>query len=246
MEDSVTTDLDVLDRRQILRIAWSSVAVHVAFARGRTTVLARASQPAAAMRRDQEESLEAIEELRAALSSMDTTWNPTSDNPAARDLRWLADSARRMGGPPIPDEAISSLRGLAYAYQSSPPTVARELRTKILEDLSIKARYCRADPAGMAALVRLTVRTYRQQPQERAEDPNWQVMYLSAPLLPFPNQRPGSFPAFSSPTTTSLPPGIWAVWAQDPNNAARRGPVRELRLGEKPGQAELVADLVIP
>jgi hypothetical protein len=93
----------------------------------------------------------------------------------------------------------------------------------------------------MNALVRFTVKTW----DGTTEVHQWQVAYLNAPLAILHRDQFQPFPKFSSPTEVRLPPGRYMVWAQDPRNAAKRGPATEVALGQN-GAAEVQADIVVP
>lgn len=182
----------------------------------------------------------AIDRLRRALEGVEV---PADVDPT-RDLRWL-DQSLSDAKVAVPEIALQALDALTLVFSERDRVPAAALRTAF-DDLALKASYCRTHPDGMAALVRLTVRTFRQQPGGRVEDSNWQVFYLNAPLVTFAPARSAAFPAFSSPTSMSLPPGVWAIWAQDVRDAAKKGPITELRLGVTGTERDVTADIAIP
>jgi hypothetical protein len=151
-------------------------------------------------------------------------------------------------GVPVPAAARLALDDLRFALTSS-ATVAStraSVAVRVAQDIRIKAGYCRAHPRGVAALVRLTVRTWAEQPAGRSEQGDWQVLYVSTPQTLLPSFAGRSFPRFSSPTVADLAPGLWSIWAQHPRNSALRGPIRELVLGATPGADTAEADLLVP
>ena len=148
---------------------------------------------------------------------------------AARDLSWLRESVRDA----VPPDALKGLEAIDAALSridQLPEADRRDLVASAELDLRIKAAYCRSHPEGMAALIPLVVHTW--SPGEvKAEVRQWDVRYLSAVLAVFPETPGEPFPAFSSPTAKSLPPGRYVVWAQDPANPSRRGVRKDVTLG---------------
>jgi hypothetical protein len=120
--------------------------------------------------------------------------------------------------------------------------VTREVET----DLRTKDAAYKNSPRGLATLITLEVHTKLI----RAETSGWQVMSLAAPLAEFPNAPGEPFGLFSSPTTKSLPPGPYILWAEDPSDASVKGPRKPVTLGSVTGgQASLApvsADIAVP
>ena len=144
---------------------------------------------------------------------------------AARDVGWLTDTVPQKGT--IPAEVGQQLEAFEQALRSG---ANEELRRLIREELEIKADYCRRHPAGMAAMIPLTIRTWMNKEKSSDEVSRWNVMYLSAPLAVL-RTKGEPFPNFSSPTTRRLAPGKYVVWAEDPNDARRQGPRKTITLG---------------
>ena len=149
---------------------------------------------------------------------------------ATKEINWLTTSA----GETVPESMVKNLEGLVDALRRSENTAtAKEILEEVRQDIAIKWAVCRLSPEGMAIQVPLIVRTWTSG-EPRSESPRWNVHYLSAPLAS--SDLPGdSFPTFSSPTSISLPPGRYVVWAQDPDNPKRRGPRKDVTLGSPDG-----------
>jgi hypothetical protein len=149
---------------------------------------------------------------------------------------------------PVPAAARFALDDLRFALTRSATvgSTRASVEARVAEDIRIKAGYCRAHPRGIAALVKLTVRTWAEQPAGREERGDWQVMYVSTPQTLLPSFAGRSFPKFSSPCEADLAPGLWSVWAQHPRNTALRGPIHALVLGATPGADAARADLLVP
>jgi hypothetical protein len=164
-----------------------------------------------------------------------------------RELGWLEKSLKPDAVlPTIAGLALDDLRfALSRSSLSGPSRLS--LQALVVKDLKIKAAYCRQHPLGMAALVRLTVRTWSQPPAgNRLEQADWQVMYVCTPQTLLPTYSGRSFPRFSSPSFVDLPPGLWTLWAQHPVDPLKRGPAREVTLGATPEVTTLDADLLVP
>ena len=165
---------------------------------------------------------------------------------AQREISWLVDSVRRRPLASLPANVIVGLEAdLAALNRVSevPPAERDRVVEVVREDIRLKAQYCRSHPDGMAAQIALTVRTW-QQGQARTESPQWQVVYINAPWAGFAGRKPSPFPKFSSPTSMSLAPGAYVLWAQDPATATRRGPEIVVRLGLG-SSAAVEADLLV-
>lgn len=147
-----------------------------------------------------------------------------------REITWLAGRA----GEGVPESMVKNLEGLVDALRHSENSgTAKEILEEVRQDIAIKWAVCRQSPEGMAIQVPLIVRTWTAG-EPRSEAPRWNVHYLSAPLAS--SDLPGeSFPTFSSPTTISLPPGRYVVWAQDPDDPKRRGPRKDVTVGSPDG-----------
>jgi hypothetical protein len=186
-----------------------------------------------------------LQELRAQLAS--AGGEPGSAKTAVdTEIGWLEKAIKP--GVVVPGAARLALDDLRFALTRSavigPARAA--VAARVAEDIRIKATFCRASPLGMAALVKLTVRTWTEQPSGRVEQGDWQVMYVSTPHTLLPSFAGRSFPNFSSPCVADLAPGLWSVWAQHPRDSSRRGPIRELVLGATPGADTVQADLFLP
>jgi hypothetical protein len=162
---------------------------------------------------------------------------------AATQIRWLRGTIRT--GTTLPPEVLSSLAAVEEALATAGDD--SNVRALVLEDLSLKAAYCRRHPQGMGALIELSARTWAAEGSPPPEVSQWNVMYLSAPLAerrdtgePFPN--------FSSPTTKRLPPGRYVLWAQHPADSQRRGPRKTVTVGDPNAKIDerVVADLLVP
>ena len=161
----------------------------------------------------------------------------------SRELTWLLKNV----GEGVPESMVKNLEGLVDALRRSENSgTAKEILEEVRQDIVLKWALCRLSPEGMAAQVPLIVRTWTAG-EPRTEAPRWNVHYLSAPLAS--SDLPGeSFPTFSSPTTISLPPGRYVVWAQDPENPKRRGPRKDVTLGSPDGSVPaggVKADVVV-
>ena len=182
-----------------------------------------------------------------ALQILDALAKPFPSADAARDLRWLSESARTRPIVTLPPAVLAGLEANLVAMNrlNELPTEAQKASVleAVREDLRLKAEFCRNHPRGMAGQVTLSVRTFLAG-EKRLEAGQWQVMYINAPLAGFPGRKPTPFPQFSSPTKILLPPGAYVVWAQDPKNPSRRGPEVVLRLGVARAET-LDADLLV-
>lgn len=156
-----------------------------------------------------------------------------------RDLAWL----RRAAGPGVNGAMVKALGADADVLRAVLTGAAgnpQQAIASVAEDLALKTAYCRANAAGMNAVVKLTVRTWSGADVA----PRWQVAYLSAPLAVLRRADAEQFPQFSSPTSMSLPPGRYVIWAQDPADASRRGPSKEVALGEH-GRDAVEVDVLV-
>ena len=167
---------------------------------------------------------------------------------ATREIGWLQNAVPKAAT--IPADVIQGLQELHDAATAADKLPASE-RQRFLElarhDITVKAEYCRKHPQGMAALVHVTVHTWQQGTEPRVEAKQWNVMYLSAPMAVFPERKGKSFPGFSSPSNRALPPGTYVMWAEDPADPTRRGPRKEIQVGDpsKPIDARVIADILI-
>ena len=176
-----------------------------------------------ALSADQQRAMQILDVLSKAFPSGDT----------ARDIRWLVKSVGTRPNTGLPPAVLQGLEASIIALNrinEVPQTQRQAVLDAVRSDLALKAEYCLNHPDGMAGQVSLNVRTWLAG-KNRSESPQWQVMYINAPLAGFSGRKPAPFPKFSSPTTMLLPPGAYFIWAQDPNNASRRGPEVLVRLG---------------
>lgn len=156
-------------------------------------------------------------------------------------VNWLRTSLTPEGpNRAMLDGLIADAEALGNA-QPGDDSQRRAVITAAFDDLRLKRMYCRERPERMNALVKFTVKTW----DGTTEVHQWQVAYLNAPLAILHRDQFQPFPKFSSPTEVRLPPGRYMVWAQDPRNAAKRGPATEVALGQN-GAAEVQADIVVP
>jgi hypothetical protein len=134
-------------------------------------------------------------------------------------MRWL-ENAR------VPKEVPASLiRGLkADLKVLQSPTSTTSAKEAAVDDLLLKAEYCRRSPEGLGASVAVQVRTLIAQ----AESKGWEVVYKTAVELEDPASAPAVFGTLSSPTGEPFTAGRFVVWARDPRDANREGPKREL------------------
>ena len=167
---------------------------------------------------------------------------------AARELGWLQNALPRAATvPPDVLQGLQELHDGAVAAETLSPADRQRFLELAKTDITVKAEYCRKHPQGMAALVDVTVHTWRPEADPRVEEKQWNVMYLSAPMAVFPDRKGKSFPGFSSPSHRALPPGTYVLWAEDPANPSRRGPRKEIQIGDpaKPIDTRVVADILI-
>jgi hypothetical protein len=167
---------------------------------------------------------------------------------AIRELGWLQNSIPRAGA--IPADVIDGLQELhdaAFTAFKLPDAERQRFLELAKADIVVKAEYCRKHPQGMAALVDVTVHTWRPSVEPRVEAKQWNVVYLSAPLAVFADRKGKAFPGFSSPSKRALPPGNYVVWAEDPADASRRGPRKEIQVGDPTTTltAPVVVDILI-
>jgi len=167
---------------------------------------------------------------------------------AAKELGWLQNAVPRAGA--IPADVMQGLQDLhdaAIAAEKLPDADRQRFLQLAKADITVKAEYCRKHPQGMAALVDVTVHTWQPGTEPRVEAKQWNVVYLSAPMAVFPDRKGKPFPGFSSPSMRALPPGNYVVWAEDPADPTRRGPRKEIQVGDpsRPVNAGVVADILI-
>jgi hypothetical protein len=127
------------------------------------------------------------------------------------------------------------------AAASSETQRRKALLDSVYEDLHLKFLYCKMSPDRMNAMIDISVQTWDNDKEVKS----WQVASINAPLAILHSDRYQAFPKFSSPTKTRLPPGRYLIWAQDPKNPSRRGPAKEISLGND-GVKSLDADVLIP
>jgi ankyrin repeat protein len=108
----------------------------------------------------------------------------------------------------------------------------------LAEDMETKAEHCRKS-GGLRMEVKLLVHTLRGGEEVR----NWQVLYLSKIFEFLKDARPEVFPIFSSPSTETVPPGRYLIWARDPKSG-RDGVRTAIKVGE--GSAEMRVDVPVP
>ena len=181
-----------------------------------------------------------------ALQILAALTKPFPSGAAARDIRWLVESVRSRPNVSLPATVLAGLEGHLTALNrlNELPDAQRESVVEgVRADLRLKAEFCRNHPEGMAAQVALNVRTWLAG-EPRSEARQWQVLYINAPLAGFPGRKGAPFPQFSSPTRMLLPPGAYILWAQDPQDASRRGPEVLVRLGVARADT-LDADLLV-
>jgi hypothetical protein len=188
---------------------------------------------------DQQRALRALVAIQRALPR----------GAADTEIQWLIKSVENVRNKPIPQSVFSGLEADQMALRKVrgfPAFARQQVIGVVVDDLKLKGAYCRSHEDGMAAQVLLTVKTWRQG-DAASEAHQWQVMYINAPLAG-PGRKGEPFPKFSSPTSITLPPGAYVVWAQDPRNEARRGPEKIVRLGAggAPAGSSLAADLLVP
>ena len=167
---------------------------------------------------------------------------------AEREIGWLRNALPRAGViPPDVLQGLQELHDVATAAQQLPEMDRQRFLELAKNDITVKAEYCRKHPQGMAALVDVSVHTWQPGTEPRVEAKQWNVMYLSAPMAIFPDRKGKSFPGFSSPSNRALPPGNYVMWAEDPADPSRRGPRKEIQVGDpsKPIDARVIADILI-
>ncbi len=195
---------------------------------------------------DQQKALQILDVLAKVFPPGDVPAKPGSSGDTARDIRWLRESVNTRPNASLPPAVLAGLEANLTALQRINellPTQRQPVVDAVRADLELKAAYCRNHPDGMAGQVALNVRTWLEG-KTRSESPQWQVMYINAPLAGFPGRKAAPFPQFSSPTSLVLPPGAYVIWAQDPKNEARRGPALLVRLGVAKAPT-LDADLLV-
>jgi hypothetical protein len=166
----------------------------------------------------------------------------------SREIGWLQNAIPAAGA--VPAEALQALQDLhdaAVEARKLPDADRRRFVELAARDIALKAAFCRTHPHGMAALLDVVVRTWRPGEGERVEATRWNVAYLSAPMAVFPDRKGRTFPGFSSPSRHLLPPGTYVVWAEDPANAARRGPRKEVQIGDptRSDAATVAVDILV-
>ena len=162
---------------------------------------------------------------------------------AQKQIRWLRGTIRSTTA--LPAEVLASLASLEQALSIGGDDP--EIRRMVVDDLSLKADYCRRHPEGMGALVELRVRTWAAEGFPGSEVSPMNVLYLSAPLAE--RRTTGEpFPGFSSPTMKRLPPGRYVIWAEHPSDAKRRGPRKTVTVGDQQSLigAPVLADVIVP
>ena len=207
---------------------------------------AAAGAQAPALSPHQQRALEILDVLAKVFPPGDVPAKASSSGDTARDIRWLRESVATRPNASLPPAVLAGLDASLTALQrinELSPAQRPAIVDAVRADLALKAEYCRNHPDGMAAQVALNVRTWLEG-TPRSESPQWQVMYINAPLAGFPGRKASPFPQFSSPTSFVLPPGAYIIWAQDPKNAARRGPELLVRLGVAKAPT-LDADLLV-
>ena len=207
---------------------------------------AAAGAQAPALSQDQQRALQVLDVLAKVFPPGDVPAKTPPSVDTARDIRWLRESVVTRPNASLPPAVLAGLDASLTALQrinELPPAQRLPVVDAVRGDLALKAQYCRNHPDGMAGQVALNVRTWLEG-KTRSESPQWQVMYINAPLAGFPGRKAAPFPQFSSPTSLVLPPGAYIIWAQDPKNAERRGPELLVRLGVNKAPA-LDADLLV-
>ncbi len=199
-------------------------------------LLATASPVARAQETDHQRALRLLAALNERLPE------------ASAAIGWLKESTKEDAK--LPADVLDGLQDLLAATDAAKQlkdTDRNEFMKRAVADLGIKADYCLRHPAGMAALVDVNVHTWRPDAEPRAEATQWNVMYLSAPMAVFLDRQGKAFPGFSSPASKSLPPGNYVVWAEDPANPLRRGPRKDIQIGDpsKPVNVQVTADILI-
>ena len=134
-------------------------------------------------------------------------------------MKWL-ENARIP--PQVPASLIRGLKADLRVLQS--PAASAGAKEAAVDDLLLKARFCRASPEGLGAAIEVTVRTLVAQ----AESRGWEVVYKTAVEMEDQTLPPAPFAALSSPTGERFTAGRFVVWARDPKDARREGPKREL------------------
>jgi len=221
------------------------IAIATAAVGGDGTRTVRAQSQPAAPRSDNAVMAEQVLAVMAErLSRFQGNTSGVSENQLAEAklaVNWLRTSLTPEGpSRAMLDGLIADADALGNAQQSD-ERQRRALIEATFDDLRLKRAYCREKPERMNALVKFTVKTW----DGTSEVHQWQVAYLNAPLAILHRDQFQPFPKFSSPTEVRLPPGRYMVWAQDPRNAAKRGPSTEVALGQN-GAAEVQADIVVP
>jgi hypothetical protein len=195
---------------------------------------------------DQQRALQVLDVFAKVFPPGDAVAKAPTSVDTARDIRWLKESVGTRPNSSLPATVLAGLDASLTALQrinELPPTQRQAVVDAVRADLALKAQYCRTHPDGMAGQVALNVRTWLEG-KTRSESPQWQVMYINAPLAGFPGRKATPFPQFSSPTSLVLPPGAYVIWAQDPKDASRHGPELLVRLGVNKAPT-LDADLLV-
>lgn len=199
-------------------------------------VLLLAAAPSARQSADHQKAGALLEGLRTRVPEV------------SRELGWLQNAIPRAGA--IPPDVLAGLQELhdaAFTAFKLPDAERQRFFELAKADITVKAEYCRKHPQGMAALVDVTVHTWRPNVEPRTEAKQWNVVYLSAPMAVFADRKGRAFPGFSSPSKRALPPGNYVVWAEDPADASRRGPRKEIQVGDPTTtlNAPVVVDILI-
>jgi hypothetical protein len=82
------------------------------------------------------------------------------------------------------------------------------------DDLHIKAEHFRKSGGGLGEMVTVLVHTRKDDREQR----NLQVFYLPKMMEAVQGAQPDQFPELSSPTSHSLPPGRYLMWAREPQS----------------------------
>jgi hypothetical protein len=121
-------------------------------------------------------------------------------------------------GCKIPAEYSSSLEKslqlLDLALKSKEEGHSFSALQSAADDLYIKAEHFRKSGGGLGEMVTVLVHTRQDDREER----NLQVFYLPKMMEGVEGAQPDQFPKLSSPTSHSLPPGRYLMWARDPQS----------------------------
>ncbi len=129
---------------------------------------------------------------------------------------------------------LFSLQTMADVLDSHP---APDEVTEIANDLAAKQQYCKDNGSGLGGSVPVEVHTKGPA----GEVSKWQIYYLLKIYEKRKDMTPQAFPAWSSPTTRTVDPGRYWMWAENPFTHA----LSERKLVPLTGTGLVTVDLAV-